>query len=55
MRENGMEYAVRWLEFDKQDRAREKEKIFQTEKAMEKFMDKVQEKDNFWRFTSFCG
>jgi len=51
--EEGFEYGVQWVEFDKQDRAVTKEKIFKTKAARDKFADKVQEKNNFWKFAAW--
>jgi hypothetical protein len=47
------EYSVRWQEFNRRDEAVTKEKHFTTEKARDKFCDKVQDKDNFWRFCAW--
>jgi hypothetical protein len=44
------EYSVMWQEFNHRDEAVTKVKHFTTEKARDKFCDKVQDKDNFWRF-----
>ena len=46
-------FGVRWTEFDKNDRGVTKEKFFATEKAREKFCEKVEQKDNFWRFEAW--
>lgn len=43
-------FAVRWTEFDKNDRSVGKQKDFTTEKAMKAFMAKVKQKDNFNSF-----
>ena len=43
-------YTVRWLEFNKKDQAVQKEKTFETNEAVKKFMVKVQGKANFYRF-----
>jgi hypothetical protein len=48
-----MEYSVRWTEFNKRNEAITKEKHFSTEKARDRFADKVAEKDNFWKFESW--
>lgn len=47
------EYSVRWQEFNRRDEAVTKEKHFTTEMARDKFCDKVQDKDNFWRFCAW--
>ena len=42
------EYGVRWLEFNKKDQLVMKEKIgFKTEKALNKFIEKLTQKNNF--------
>jgi len=48
-----MSYDVAWVEFDRKDRAVTKTKSFETEKARDKFCDKVQNKDNFWKFAAW--
>jgi desulfoferrodoxin (superoxide reductase-like protein) len=48
------EYGVRWIEFNKRDEAVMKEKFFKTAKAMDKFIEKVQQKDNFYEIYSYC-
>ena len=37
-----------WQEFNKSDRIVTKRKSFKTEEAMQKFIEKVTEKDNFY-------
>lgn len=44
-----MTYGIRWQEFGRDDRATTKQKFFKTEAARKKFMDKLVEKDNFYR------
>lgn len=39
---------VAWQEFDKNDRLVTKRKSFKTDRAMEKFIEKITEKDNFY-------
>ena len=39
---------VAWQEFNKSDRIVAKRKSFKTEEAMEKFIKKITEKDNFY-------
>ena len=40
-------YGVRWLEFNKKDQLVMKEKYFETEKALNRFIEKLMKKDNF--------
>lgn len=40
-------YGVRWIEWGKDDRMQKKEKFFKTSKAREKFVEKLEKKDNF--------
>ncbi len=42
-----MMYGLRWTETDRNDRIVTKEKEFKTEKQREKFIAKLEEKDNF--------
>lgn len=39
---------IAWQEFNKSDRIVTKRKSFKTEEAMEKFIEKLTEKDNFY-------
>jgi hypothetical protein len=48
-----MEYGIRWQEFGKNDRVVTKEKIFKTEKAMSAFIEKLEQKDNFYRIDAY--
>lgn len=41
-------FEVVWQEFNKSDRLVTKRKSFKTTEAMEKFIEKVSEKDNFY-------
>lgn len=41
-------FEVVWQEFNKGDRLVTKRKSFKTTEAMEKFIEKVSEKDNFY-------
>lgn len=41
-------FEVVWQEFNKNDRLVTKRKSFKTTEAMEKFIEKVSEKDNFY-------
>ena len=47
------DYGVRWLEFDRNDRQVGKEKLFATEKQMQKFIAKLGSKDNFYTILSY--
>lgn len=52
--ENGNgDFGVRWQEFGRNDRPVTKQKFFKTEKAREAFCEKVEQKDNFWRFVAW--
>lgn len=42
-------YAIKWQEFDRNDRVTTKMKEFKTEEAMTKFIDKLFEKDSFYQ------
>lgn len=42
-------FEVAWQEFDRNDRVVSKRKTFKTAEAMNKFIDKVSEKGNFYR------
>lgn len=46
------EYGVRWREFDKNDKLKTKEKFFKTEKARDKFIDKIENSDNFYEIVA---
>lgn len=41
-------FEVMWQEFNKSDRLVTKRKSFKTTEAMEKFIEKVSENDNFY-------
>ena len=45
-------FGLRWIEVNAKDQVVMKEKFFKTKKALEKFIEKVQEKDNFIRLDS---
>jgi len=49
------EYGIRWQEFNKRDEVITKEKIFKTEKAREKFVDRLVEKDNFYQLDAWLN
>lgn len=40
---------IAWQEFNKSDRLVTKRREFKTEAAMQKFIDKLTEKDNFYK------
>ena len=48
-------YGLRWIEVDRKDRVVEKQKFFDTENALRRFMGRVEKKDNFIRFSSTTG
>lgn len=48
-------YGIRWVETNKKDQMVMKQKFFATEKARDKFADRVEQKDNFIRFESRCN
>jgi hypothetical protein len=50
-----MEYGIRWSEFDKQDRIVVKQKFFNSEKKVDKWIDKLEKKDNFNTIVAFYG
>lgn len=47
-------YGVRWQEFNKKDELVMKEKNFETEKARDKFIEKLMQKDNFYSIYAIC-
>jgi len=51
--ENKM-YGIRWQEFNKKDQLVMKEKYFETEKALNKFIEKLMQKDNFHSIYAIC-
>jgi hypothetical protein len=53
--EFGFEYGVEWVEFNKKNQAVCKHKMFKTKEARDKFANKVQEKDNFWKFATWSN
>lgn len=55
MNKGNGEYGVRWQEFNRRDEAVTKEKFFATATARDRFADKVQDKDNFWRFCAWSN
>ena len=49
------EFGIRWQEFNRRDELVMKEKIFKTDKAREKFVEKLEEKDNFYQIDSWLN
>jgi len=47
-------YGIRWQEFNKKDQLVMKEKYFETEKALNKFIEKLIQKDNFHSIYATC-
>ena len=47
------EHGLAWYEFDRNDRIVRKEKFFKTWKALKRFEEKVQDKDNFWEIIGY--
>ena len=47
-------YGIRWQEFNKKDQLVMKEKYFETEKALNKFIEKLIHKDNFHSIYAIC-
>lgn len=48
-------YGVKWVEWGKDGRMVHKQKEFTTQDKLNKFADKVAEKDNFKEFTAFLN
>ena len=48
------EFGVCWVEFNKREEAVKKERFFATDKARDKFVERLQEKDNFWEIDAWC-
>lgn len=48
LNEANTDYGVKWREFDKRDRLTTKEKFFKNKKSYEKFLEKLEDKDNFY-------
>ena len=49
------EYGIRWSEFDRNDRLVVKERIFKTEKARDKAIEKLEQKPNFNAFEAWLN
>ena len=47
--------GVRWSEFNKRNEAVVKEKFFDTKEQLDRFVTKLEEKPNFWRFEAWLG
>jgi hypothetical protein len=47
------EYGVRWTEFNRRDELVQKEKFFDTEKKRDKYIEKLEQKDNFYRIEAY--
>jgi len=48
------EHGVRWLEFDRRtDRLVTKERIFRSEAALERFIEKLPDRPRFYAFDAF--
>ena len=48
-------YEVAWQEINSKDRIIAKRKSFKTAQAMEKFIEKLVEKDSFYGILATCG
>lgn len=53
-REDKMLKEIVWQEFNKSDRLVTKRKSFKTAEALEKFIEKLTEKDNFYTILATC-
>ena len=49
------EIGLRWQEFDRKDRAVTKEKFFKSQEERERFIDKLEKKDNFYQIVATVG
>jgi len=47
-------FGVEWQEFDRNDRLVMKDKFFKTKKAMDKFIEKLEQKDNFYKIVGYA-
>lgn len=50
-----IEFGIRWLELNKQGELVMKEKIFKTEEARDKFVEELEERDNFCEIDSWLN
>ena len=48
-------FEVAWQEFNRKDQVVAKRKAFQTKAAMNKFIDKLCDKDNFYQILGYRG
>ena len=48
-----MKYGIKWQQFNKKDQIVTKEKFFETETARDNFANKIEKKDNFYRFDAW--
>ena len=46
-------FEVMWQEFNRKDQVVTKRKEFRTEAAMDKFINKLHDKDNFWQIIGY--
>jgi len=49
------EFGIKWAEWNKQDRRINKQKFFKTEKALDRFVEKLVEKESFISIEGWCG
>jgi len=54
-RKQTKDYGVRWIEFDRDDRMIKKERIFKTEAALDRFIEKLPQRRGFYAFDAFLG
>lgn len=47
------EFGIRWVEFDRNDSMKKKQKFFKTKVARDKYADKLEKKDNFHEFDAW--
>ena len=47
-------FGVEWIEFNKEDRMVRKDKFFKTSKAMDKFIEKLEQKNNFYKISGYA-
>lgn len=46
-------YEVAWQEIGRNDRVTTKRRAFKTQEALDRFVEKVTEKDNFYRILAY--
>jgi len=44
-----------WQEFNKKDQVVTKRKVFKTYAALVRYLEKVEQKDNFWQVIAYSG